>query len=84
MLGQTDCTTSTFTASDSPNDLKVGFKLSESLKRGAYMSYMCYVIKGELDLTGLNCVRVCARVHVFASVCTGWVMSNRVTYWLSS
>ncbi len=41
MLGQTDCTTSTFTASDSPNDLKVGFKLSENWKREAYMSYMC-------------------------------------------
>lgn len=34
-----DCTTSTFTASDSPNDLRMGFKLSENWERGACVSY---------------------------------------------
>lgn len=45
MRGQADCTTSTFTASDSPDDLKVGFKLSENWRRGAYMSYTCMLLR---------------------------------------
>lgn len=34
-----DCTTCTFTASDSPNDLRMGFKLLEDWKKRACVSY---------------------------------------------
>ncbi|KAF0037554.1 hypothetical protein F2P81_010428 [Scophthalmus maximus] len=60
MLGRrrrTDCTTSTFTASDSPNDPKVGFKLSEFGKRGAYTiggGDLCVDRKSRQLLTQLN------------------------------
>lgn len=76
MLGQTDCTTSTFTAPDSPNDLRTGFKLSESWKRGAYMTYRLKKLSFSVNWIRL-CECVSPRMCVF-------VMSNRVMYWLSS
>lgn len=76
-----DCSTSTFTASDSPDDLKVGFKLSENWKRGAFVSYS---LKGWGFLWTRFDWTKSVSMPLFVCVYTVCVILNRVMYWLWS
>lgn len=77
----TDCTTHTFTAYDSQNDLKVGFKLSENWEK-AHIRVVIECWKNrrftELDQ---DCTKLMCSSLVVRTVC---VMNNWVMYWLSS
>lgn len=71
----TDCTTSTFTASDSPNDPNVGFKMLENWKRGAHKRVICVCKKGRGVFCDLD-----QTVWVCLCVCVLWVIGSYIGY----